>query len=58
MIQGDIGVRVMDVGALYYTSSISGPVIVSATSEFNDLFNFSEINLLMIFISQVMNSWP
>lgn len=39
MIQGDIGVRVMDVGALYYTSSISGPVIVSATSEFNDLFN-------------------
>jgi hypothetical protein len=39
MIQGDIGVRVMDVGALYYTSSISGPVIVSATSEFNDLFS-------------------
>ncbi len=29
----------MDVGTLYYTSSISGPIIVSATSEFNDLFN-------------------
>ena len=25
MIQGDIGVRVMDVGTLYYTSSLSGP---------------------------------
>lgn len=38
MIQGDIGVRVMDVGTLYYTSSISGPILVSETSEFNDLF--------------------
>jgi hypothetical protein len=39
MIQGDIGVRVMDVGTLYYTSSISGPVLVSELSEFGDLFN-------------------
>lgn len=39
MIQGDIGVRVMDVGTLYYTSTISGPILISETSEFGDLFN-------------------
>jgi hypothetical protein len=45
MIQGDIGVRVMDVGTLYYTSSLSGPIIVvDATSpnEFSDLFSLIE----------------
>ena len=46
MIQGDIGVRVMDVGTLYYTSSLSGPVIIPAAdllNEFNDLFSLIEI---------------
>ncbi len=45
MIQGDIGVRVMDVGTLYYTSSLSGPIIVpDATSpnDFSDLFSLME----------------
>ena len=45
MIQGDIGVRVMDVGALYYTSTLSGPVIVAETSEFSDLFNLISNNI-------------
>jgi hypothetical protein len=46
MIQGDIGVRVMDIGTLYYTSSLSGPVIVAATSEFTDLFGLITNNIL------------
>lgn len=45
MIQGDIGVRVMDVGTLYYTSSISGPILVAETSEFNDLFGLITYNV-------------
>lgn len=42
MIQGDIGVRVMDVGTLYYTSSLSGPVVIAETSEFSDIFSLIE----------------
>lgn len=45
MIQGDIGVRVMDVGALYYSSSISGPILVAETSEFGDLFGLIVYNV-------------
>ena len=45
MIQGDIGVRVMDIGTLYYTSTLSGPIIVAETSEFNDLFNLISSNI-------------
>lgn len=45
MIQGDIGVRVMDVGTLYYTSSLSGPIIVpdaTTRNDFSDLFSLME----------------
>jgi hypothetical protein len=45
MIQGDIGVRVMDVGTLYYTSTLSGPIIVAERSEFKDLFNLISSNI-------------
>jgi len=46
MIQGDIGVRVMDIGTLYYTSTLSGPVIVADSSEFVDLFGLISNNIL------------
>ena len=39
MIQGDIGVHIMDIGTLYYTTSISSPVLVPYTTEFNDIFD-------------------
>jgi len=39
MIQGDIGVHIMDIGTLYYTASISSPVLVPYTTEFNDIFD-------------------
>ena len=48
MIQGDIGVRVMDIGALYYTSTLSGPIIVTdadSPNEFSDLFNLISSNI-------------
>jgi hypothetical protein len=45
MIQGDIGVRVMDIGTLYYTATLSGPIIVAETSEFYDLFNLISSNI-------------
>ena len=45
MIQGDIGVRVMDIGTLYYTSTLSGPIIVAESSEFYDLFNLISSNI-------------
>ena len=45
MIQGDIGVRVMDVGTLYYTSTVSGPILVAETTEFNDIFGLITSNV-------------
>jgi hypothetical protein len=39
MIQGDIGVHIMDIGTLYYTTSISSPVLIPYSSEFNDIFD-------------------
>ena len=52
MIQGDIGVRVMDVGTLYYSSSLSGPIIVPGSdalnnpiNDFVDLFNLITDNV-------------
>ena len=43
MIQGDIGVRVMDVGAVYYTSSISGPIIVTKNPDYGEFNEFGDI---------------
>jgi len=45
MIQGDIGVRVMDVGTLYYTSTVSGPILVAETTEFYDIFGLITSNV-------------
>lgn len=48
MIQGDIGVRVMDIGTLYYSSTLSGPIIVplaNKPNEFKDLFNLISNNI-------------
>jgi hypothetical protein len=48
MIQGDIGVRVMDIGTLYYKSTLSGPIIVplaNEPNEFSDLFNLISNNI-------------
>jgi hypothetical protein len=48
MIQGDIGVRVMDIGTLYYTSTLSGPIIVplaNVRNEYTDLFNLISNNI-------------
>jgi hypothetical protein len=48
MIQGDIGVRVMDIGTLYYKSTLSGPIIVTdadSPNEFTDLFNLISNNI-------------
>jgi hypothetical protein len=48
MIQGDIGVRVMDIGTLYYSSTLSGPIIVTdadSPNEFSDLFNLISNNI-------------
>ena len=43
MIQGDIGVRVMDVGTLYYTSSISGPIIITKNPDYGEFNEFGDI---------------
>ncbi len=45
MIQGDIGVRVMDVGTLYYSSTVSGPILVAETTEFYDIFGLITSNV-------------
>ena len=39
MIQGDIGVHIMDIGTLYYTTSITSPVLIPYETEFNDIFD-------------------
>ena len=39
MIQGDIGVHIMDIGTLYYTTSMTSPILINYTSEFNDIFD-------------------
>jgi hypothetical protein len=39
LIQGDIGVHIMDVGTLYYTTSITSPVLINYTTEFHDIFD-------------------
>ena len=39
MIQGDIGVHIMDVGTVYYTTSMTSPILINYTSEFSDIFD-------------------
>jgi hypothetical protein len=39
LIQGDIGVHVMDIGTLYYTTSMTSPILINYSSEFNDIFD-------------------